>query len=109
MEISGSLLLGALAGFCLTKIEKIFHSNTNRLNLTISFVFLTVALSMLDKTMCPIDWTKTARQVHNHVRGLHPWPVATMELGGKCFKVHETVVVPGSGAKRCLRISKKIL
>jgi methionyl-tRNA formyltransferase len=32
---------------------------------------------MLDKAMCPIDWSKTARQVHNHVRGLHPWPVAT--------------------------------
>lgn len=52
---------------------------------------------MLDKTMCPIDWTKTAQQVHNHVRGLHPWPVATMELEGKLFKVHETRVVPGSG------------
>ncbi len=53
---------------------------------------------MLDKTMCPIDWTKTARQVHNHVRGLHPWPVATMELQGKTFKVHESRVVEGNGA-----------
>ena len=53
---------------------------------------------MLDKTMCPIDWTKTARQVHNHVRGLPPWPVATMELQGKTFKVHETRVVEGNGA-----------
>jgi len=52
---------------------------------------------MLDKSMCPIDWTKTACQVHNHVRGLHPWPVATMELGGKKFKVHATRVVEGSG------------
>ena len=52
---------------------------------------------MLDKTMCPIDWSKTAQQVHDHVRGLHPWPVATMELEGKLFKVHETRVVPGSG------------
>ena len=52
---------------------------------------------MLDKSMCPIDWTKTACQVHNHVRGLHPWPVATMELQGKKFKVHDTVVVEGSG------------
>ena len=52
---------------------------------------------MLDKTMCPIDWSKTARQVHNHVRGLHPWPVATMELKGKKFKVHATRVVEGSG------------
>ena len=52
---------------------------------------------MLDKTMCPIDWNKTAQQVHDHVRGLHPWPVATMELQGKKFKVHATAVVDGSG------------
>lgn len=52
---------------------------------------------MLDKTMCPIDFTKTAQQVHDHVRGLHPWPVATMELEGTLFKVHETRIVEGSG------------
>ena len=52
---------------------------------------------MLDKTLCPIDWSKTAHQVHAQVRGLHPWPVATMELEGKTFKVHETRVVSGEG------------
>ena len=52
---------------------------------------------MLDKSMCPIDWNRTARQVHNHVRGLHPWPVATMELKGQKFKVHATAVVDGQG------------
>ena len=48
---------------------------------------------MLDKCMCPIDFTKTAQQVHNHVRGLNPWPVATTQIGGKCFKVYTTSVV----------------
>ena len=48
---------------------------------------------MLDKTMCPIDWNKTAQQVHNHVRGMNPWPVATAELAGKHFKIHATVVL----------------
>ena len=52
---------------------------------------------MLDKSMSPIDWTKTAWQVHNHVRGLHPWPVATTEIQGKLFKVHATRVAEGSG------------
>ena len=52
---------------------------------------------MLDKTMCPIDWSKTAQQVHNHVRGLNPWPVATTELGGKRFKVYTTAIVDGQG------------
>ena len=52
---------------------------------------------MLDKSMSPIDWNKTAQQVHDHVRGLHPWPVATAELGGKRFKIHATAIVEGSG------------
>ena len=52
---------------------------------------------MLDKTICPIDWNKTAQQVHNHVRGLHPWPVATAEIAGTKFKIHETVPVDGKG------------
>ena len=52
---------------------------------------------MLDKSMCPIDWNMTARQVHNKVRGLHPWPVATMELNGQKFKVHATRIVEGKG------------
>ena len=51
---------------------------------------------MLDKTMCPVDWTKTAQQVHDHVRGLHPWPVATTELGGRRFKIHTTAIVQGA-------------
>ena len=52
---------------------------------------------MLDKSMCSIDFTKSARQIHNQVRGLHPWPVAIMELKGQRFKVHETRVLDRSG------------
>ena len=48
---------------------------------------------MLDKSMCPIDFTKTAQQVHNHVRGLNPWPVATTCIQGTQFKVYTTVIV----------------
>ena len=52
---------------------------------------------MLDKSMCPIDWSMTAQQVHDRVRGLHPWPVATAELAGTKFKIHATKPVPGTG------------
>ena len=52
---------------------------------------------MLDKSICPIDWSKTAQQVHDHVRGLHPWPVATAVIGGTLFKIHATVMVDGKG------------
>ena len=48
---------------------------------------------MLDKTMCPIDFARTAQQVHNQVRGLNPWPVATTQIGGKQFKVYATAIV----------------
>lgn len=53
---------------------------------------------MLDKSMCPIDWSKPAQKVHDHVRGLHPWPVATAQLAGTNFKIHATRVVEGAGA-----------
>lgn len=52
---------------------------------------------MLDKSLCPIDFHRTAQQVHDQVRGLQPWPVATMELQGKRFKVHETRIAAGKG------------
>ena len=48
VEIVCSLILGAIMGWVLTQLEKMFHSNTNRLNMTIALVFLTVSLSMLD-------------------------------------------------------------
>ena len=65
---------------------------------------------MLDKSMCPIDFTKTARQVHNHVRGMNPWPVATMELRGKRFKVYETTALAEETGKEpgtVLELTKK--
>lgn len=54
IEIVCSLLLGAVMGWLLTQLEKLFNSNTNRLNMTIAFVFLTVALSMLKFEIGPV-------------------------------------------------------
>ncbi len=47
VEIVVSLLLGALLGFVLSKLEKLFNSNSNRLSLVITFIFATVALTEL--------------------------------------------------------------
>ena len=58
--------------------------------------------SMLNKSMCPLDWTKPARALHNQVRGMNPWPVATCCMDGKTTKVFVTRVgentdaVPGT-------------
>ncbi len=48
LEIIFSILLGGVLGFVLTQLEKLFYSNTNRLSMTITFVFLTIALSYLE-------------------------------------------------------------
>ena len=42
---------------------------------------------LLTKDMSPIDWTKSAKEIDRKVRGLYPWPTATMILDGKTIKV----------------------
>lgn len=54
VEIAASLALGAFLGWLLTQLEKLFNSNTNRLNLTIAFVFLTASLAMLEFEIGPV-------------------------------------------------------
>ena len=43
--------------------------------------------SMLDKTMCNVNWEEPAAVVHNMIRGLDPWPVAQTLLGDKKLKL----------------------
>lgn len=44
-------------------------------------------VGQLDKSICPIDWNRSPREVLKHIYGLQPWPVATMELEGKTYRV----------------------
>ena len=60
-------------------------------------------VSMLDKSLSPLDFTKPARAVVKWVCGLQPWPVATAGLGDVVLKIysarlthHHTEAVPGS-------------
>ena len=60
-------------------------------------------VKMLDKSISPIDWNKRPREIVKHIYGLQPWPVATMELEGKTFRVfgaayteNRTEKMPGS-------------
>lgn len=48
LEVVLSLVLGALMGALFTFCEKFFHSRSKRLSMSVTFVFLTVALSMLN-------------------------------------------------------------
>lgn len=40
-----------------------------------------------------IDWSRDARAIHNHVRGMSPWPGASTRLSGKPLKVLRSGVV----------------
>lgn len=48
LEVVGSLLLGAVTGYLISFFERFFHSRSKRLSLSVAFVFLTVALSMIE-------------------------------------------------------------
>jgi len=37
----------------------------------------------IDKTDGIIDWSRPAREIHNQIRGLHPWPHAYSDLQGE--------------------------
>ena len=47
---------------------------------------------MIGRSLCPIDWNKSALEIHNKVRGLQTWPVAITKLNGLNLKIHKTVL-----------------
>ncbi len=46
--------------------------------------------SMMKKTDGRIDWTRSAKEIHNHVRGLEPWPGAYTTINGELLKLAGT-------------------
>ena len=46
--------------------------------------------SKITKDLSPIDWTKSALEIHNQVRGLQTWPCALTGINGKSVKIHKT-------------------
>lgn len=53
--------------------------------------------SKIDKSLCPIDFSLSAQEVHNKVRGLNPWPVATTKICGRNVKIYSTRLCEKSG------------
>ena len=43
----------------------------------------------LDKSLSPIDWNRSPREIVKRIFGLQPWPVATMKLNGAVCKVYD--------------------
>ena len=65
---------------------------------------------MLSRELSPMDWTRPARELHDQVRGLIPWPAAVTELGGLRCKVFATKVCDehtGAEAGTVIKSDKK--
>lgn len=54
---------------------------------------------MLTRALSPIDWTKNARQIHNQIRGLYPWPGAETVFAGKRLKIHSAKLAEDRSGK----------
>ena len=54
-------------------------------------------VGLLSKDMSPIDWTKSAFEIHNKIRGLYSWPGASTTLNGKSLKIHSSVLSAKKG------------
>jgi methionyl-tRNA formyltransferase len=51
----------------------------------------------ISKDETRIDWSKPWREVHNHIRGLSPFPGAWFEIGGARAKALRSTKGEGSG------------
>jgi len=49
----------------------------------------------ITRDMSPVDWTRTAKQITNQIRGLNPWPTATATIKDREFKL--LAAHPGEG------------
>lgn len=61
----------------------------------------------ITKALSPIDWSKTAFEVHNQVRGLQTWPCAETKINGKTVKIHKTVLSAKTGNKPGVVVDNK--
>ena len=66
---------------------------------------------MLSRQLCPIDWTMSAKAIHNKVRGLVPWPATSTDAFSeepvKVFAVQETGEKTGKAAGSVIAAGKE--
>ncbi|HAK60283.1 MAG TPA: methionyl-tRNA formyltransferase [Nitrospiraceae bacterium] len=62
---------------------------------------------LLKKTDGLIDWSSSALEIHNRVRGLTPWPGAYTFLDGNVIKILEAEALPGNGEPGLISLKEK--
>jgi methionyl-tRNA formyltransferase len=66
---------------------------------------------MIDKSICPIDWHKSAFEIHNKIRGLQTWPCATAVINGDVVKIQKSELCDeeGAGAGAVIRSKNELI
>ena len=88
-NLGGELLVQA--------VEQIAHGTARR---TPQDPALVTYAPMLSRALSPIDWTRSARDIHNKIRGLNPWPATSTDIfGGEPVKVFRSQVTEKTSQK----------
>ena len=82
MESGATLLVKTIKGVVNNEITPIKQNEEE-----------TCYASMLNKEIAKIDWTKSAKEIHNLIRGLNPWPIAYTYYEGQMMKVYKSSYV----------------
>ena len=93
-ETAGELFdrLAVLGGTVLARTLEAIEAGT--LTRTPQDDALSCYAGMLSKADSPVDWMRTAQEVHNRIRGLSPWPGALTTRDGSPLKLHRSVLAP---------------
>lgn len=84
-EIGASALIDVVEQLAAGRAEETAQDNA-----------LATYASKLEKSEGPIDWSLPAREIHNRVRGLQPWPMASTLIEGQRFLIHRTALTDRS-------------
>ena len=109
-ETGGELFdkLSVLGAKAIIKALDLFKNN--QVNFTPQDHDKSTHTKMLKKESGKIDFSKSAKDVHNLVHGLNPWPVAYFSVNNEVIKVFKTEVVAGNyGAAGQIIIDNKDL
>jgi methionyl-tRNA formyltransferase len=81
-SIGGNLLLETLEGLESGDIDRVKQNDEE-----------STYAPMLDKKMGNIDWTKSANEIEQLIRGLNPWPSAYSNLDGNMVKIWKAEII----------------
>ena len=98
-ETGGELFdrLAPLGAECLSRTLRLFEEA--RVPREVQDESQATYAGMLDRETGTVDLTRPALQLHNLIRGVSPWPGASLRVGGKLLKIRRARLAEGDGPR----------